>query len=87
MSLPICCECGGGGSLARDVAVFYMDKEDCSGGPVITQPARTLDQVRGEYQQNFVNTFSIVSLKISFDFHSAGCVAVTGARVWTATTS
>ena len=46
MSLPICCECGGGGSLARDVAVFYMDKEDCSGGPVITQPARTLDQVR-----------------------------------------
>ena len=48
MSLPICCECGGGGSLARDVAVFYMDKEDCSGGPVITQPARTLDQVRGD---------------------------------------
>ena len=48
MSLPICCECGGGGSLARDVAVFYMDKEDCSGGPVITQPSRTLDQVRGD---------------------------------------
>ena len=64
MSLPICCECGGGGSLARDVAVFYMDKEDCSGGPVITQPARTLDQVRGGSPRNFVNTFSSVSYHV-----------------------
>ena len=64
MSLPICCECGGGRSLARDVAVFYMDKEDCSGGPVITQPARTLDQVRGENIREISFTHLVVYLLI-----------------------
>ena len=43
VSLPWCCQCGGAGSLARDLSVFYIDKEDCTGGPVITQ-AKERDQ-------------------------------------------
>ena len=43
VSLPWCCQCGAARSLARDLSVFYIDKEDCTGGPVITQ-AKERDQ-------------------------------------------
>ena len=42
VSLPWCCQCGPRGSLARDLTLFYIDKQDCTGGPVITE-AKTED--------------------------------------------
>ena len=41
VSLPWCCQCGSDRSLARDISVFYIDKEDCTGGPIITQAKKT----------------------------------------------
>ena len=43
IKLPFCCQCDGASSLARDVALFYIEKEDCGGGPVITE-AKSKDQ-------------------------------------------
>ena len=41
VALPWCHWCGGTKPLARDFSVFYIDKEDCAGGPVITTAKET----------------------------------------------
>ena len=43
LSLPHCCECGGRAGISRQSVLTYMDKEDCTGGPVITT-AKALDK-------------------------------------------
>ena len=37
MTLPWCCGCDGDMSLARDVSLYYADKLDCSGAPIVSQ--------------------------------------------------
>ena len=43
INVPFCCQCDGASSLARDLTLFYIEKEDCGGGPVITE-AKSRDQ-------------------------------------------
>ena len=61
VSQPHCCQCRGRASLARQTVLTYIEKEDCTGGPVITLPTKRMDRSH--------NSLSVITTKHLTNFN------------------